>query len=149
MARARISSSSRPLQASGFRLRLEPGARSPKPFSLALFALVVGVFLATPLAAQTRYAKGQDVVPVFEGWERNPDGSFNMVFGYMNRNYEEELDLPIGPDNTIEPGPADQGQPTHFYVRRQQFVFKVRVPKDWGKKDLIWTLRANGKTEKA
>jgi len=72
-----------------------------------------------------------------------------MVFGYMNRNYEEEMDLPVGPDNVIEPGPADQGQPTHFYVRRQQFVFKVRVPTDWGKKDLIWTLRANGKTEKA
>src|SRR5262245_62166323 len=109
MARARISSNR--LQASGFRLQLEPVARSPKPFSLALCALVVAVFLASPLGAQTRYAKGQDVVPVFEGWERNPDGSFNMVFGYMNRNYEEELDLPIGPDNMIEPGPVDQGQP--------------------------------------
>jgi hypothetical protein len=88
-------------------------------------------------------------VPAFEGWERNPDGSFNMVFGYMNRNYEQQLDIPVGPDNMIEPGLADQGQPTHFYVRRQQFVFKVRVPKDWGKKDLVWTLRVNGKTEKA
>src|SRR6201986_2582378 len=99
--------------------------------------------------AQTHFASGQDVVPAFEGWEKNSDGSFNMVFGYMNRNYEEEIDLPVGADNMIEPGPTDQGQPTHFYVRRQQFVFKVRVPKDWGKKDLIWTLRVNGKTEKA
>ena len=39
------------------------------------------------VSAQVRYATGQDVVPVFEGWERNADGSFNMVFGYMNRNY--------------------------------------------------------------
>jgi hypothetical protein len=100
-------------------------------------------------SAQTRYASGQDVVPAFEGWERNADGSFNMVFGYMNRNYEQELDIPVGSDNLIEPGLPDQGQPTHFYVRRQQFVFKVRVPKDWGKKDLVWTLRVNGKTEKA
>jgi hypothetical protein len=97
----------------------------------------------------SHYTSGQDVVPVFEGWERKPDGSFDMVFGYMNRNYEEEINLPVGPDNTIEPGLPDQGQPTHFYPRRQQFVFKVRVPRDWGKKDLIWTLKVAGKTEKA
>jgi hypothetical protein len=99
--------------------------------------------------AQVRYATGQNVVPVFEGWERLPDGSFDMVFGYMNRNYEEQVDLPVGADNMMEPGLPDQGQPTHFYPRRQQFVFKVRVPRDWGKKDLVWTLRVNGKTEKA
>jgi len=117
--------------------------------SATILLLLALVAASIPAGAQTRYAKGQDVVPAFEGWERNADGSFNMVFGYMNRNYEEEIDLPVGPDNMIEPGSADQGQPTHFYVRRQQFVFKVRVPKDWGKKDLIWTIRANGKTEKA
>ncbi len=88
-------------------------------------------------------------MPVFEGWERNADGSFNMVFGYMNRNYEEQVDVPVGAANFLEPGPPDQGQPAHFYARRQQFVFKVRVPGDWGKKDLVWTLTAHGKTEKA
>ena len=98
---------------------------------------------------QIRYARGQNVVPVFEGWERNGDGSFNMVFGYMNRNYEEEVDIPIGPNNMIEPGAPDQGQPAHFYPRRQEFVFKVKVPKDWGTKDLVWTLVSRGKTEKA
>jgi hypothetical protein len=101
------------------------------------------------ISAQVRYERGQDVVPVFEGWERNADGTINMVFGYMNRNYEEEVDIPVGPDNMIAPGPVDQGQPAHFYARRQQFVFKVKVPKDWGDKDLIWTLRSAGKTEKA
>jgi hypothetical protein len=89
------------------------------------------------------------VVPVFEGWERNPDGTINMVFGYMNRNYEEETEIPVGPNNMFEPGPADQGQPAHFYPRRQEFVFKVKVPKDWGDKDLVWTLKSAGKTEKA
>jgi hypothetical protein len=109
-------------------------------------------FLAAPASSQIRYATGQDVVPVFEGWERNADGSFNFVFGYMNRNYEEELDIPVGPNNFLEPGGPggnDQGQPAHFYARRQQYVFKVRVPKDWGKKDLVWTLTSHGKTEKA
>jgi hypothetical protein len=113
---------------------------------------VVFFFVASPSFAQIRYATGQDVVPVFEGWERNADGSFNFVFGYMNRNYEEELDIPVGPNNFLEPGGPggnDQGQPAHFYARRQQYVFKVRVPKDWGKKDLVWTLTSHGKTEKA
>lgn len=114
-------------------------------------AIAIVLILATVVAinAQMRYERGQDVVPVFEGWERNVDGTINMVFGYINRNYEEEVDVPVGPDNMIVPGPVDQGQPAHFYARRQQFVFKVKVPKDWGDKDLIWTLRSAGKTEKA
>jgi hypothetical protein len=112
-------------------------------------ALVAVAFVVATPSAQVRYAVGQNVAPVFEGWERNADGSFNMVFGYMNRNYEEEVDVPVGAANAFEPGAADQGQPAHFYTRRQQFVFKVRVPKDWGKKDLVWTLTSHGKTEKA
>jgi len=98
---------------------------------------------------QVRHNSGQNVVPVYEGWERNPDGTFNLVFGYMNRNYQEQPELPIGPGNAISPGPADQGQPTHFYPRRQQFMFKVRVPADFGKKEVVWTLTRNGQTEKA
>src|SRR5207244_6291099 len=89
---------------------------------------------------QIRHAAGQNVVPVFEGWEKNPDGSFNMVFGYMNRNYEEEVDVPVGSDNRIEPGPADQGQPTHFYPRRSRFLFRVRVPQDFGTREVVWSL---------
>ena len=53
------------------------------------------VVCLAPANAQVHYASGQDVVPVFEGWERNADGSFNMVFGYMNRNYEEQIDLRV------------------------------------------------------
>ena len=100
--------------------------------------------------AQTlSYLRGQSISPAFEGWEENADGSFNMLFGYMNRNWEQEIDVPVGPDNSISPGPADQGQPTHFYPRRNRFVFKVKVPRDWGEKELVWTLTANGKTERA
>lgn len=114
---------------------------------------VVGVAVAlarVPMDAQTpSYSKGQSISPAFEGWEQNEDGSFNMLFGYMNRNWEEEIDVPVGAGNSISPGPPDQGQPTHFYPRRNRFVFKVRVPKDWGSKELVWTLTANGRTEKA
>ena len=115
----------------------------------AISAISAVLSFSVLAVAQIRYTTGQNVVPVFEGWERNPDGSFNFVFGYMNRNYEEELNVPVGPDNALEPGGVDQNQPTHFYPRRQQYVFKVRVPKDWGKKDLVWTLTAHGKTERA
>ncbi|HEV8209484.1 MAG TPA: hypothetical protein VGP77_05160 [Vicinamibacterales bacterium] len=114
-----------------------------------IFSAIFAFSAVSSLSSQVRYAVGQNVVPVFEGWERNADGSFTMVFGYMNRNYEEEVDIPVGPANALEPGDVDQNQPAHFYPRRQQYVFKVRVPKDWGKKDLVWTLTSHGKTEKA
>ena len=112
-------------------------------------AVWVAVSLGSPSFAQERWNRGQNVQPVFEGWERNLDGSFNMLFGYLNRNYEEQPVIPVGPNNLLEPGNADQGQLTHFYNRRQQFVFKVRVPADWGDKDLVWTLTHNGRTDKA
>src|SRR5579864_3580875 len=111
---------------------------------------VCAVFLSVSAArAQVQYARGQNVAPVFEGWEQNPDGSFSMVFGYLNRNYREELNIPLGPNNVIEPAGLPQPQPTYFYPRRHRYLFRVRVPKDWGKKDVIWTLTSNGKTEKA
>jgi len=97
--------------------------------------------------AQLTYQQGQNVSPAFEGWEANEDGSFDLVFGYMNRNWWEELDVPVGPDNHISPGPEDQGQPTHLLPRRNRFVFKVRVPADFGDQEMVWTLTTKGKTE--
>ena len=99
--------------------------------------------------AQTKFDRGQDVVPVYEGWIRNPDGSFDLVFGYFNRNYKEELAIPAGPNNLIEPGSPDRGQPTYFLPRRRARLFRVRVPADWGQQVLTWTITANGRTEKA
>jgi hypothetical protein len=98
---------------------------------------------------QSKFAQGQNIAPAFEGWEENPDGSFNMVFGYFNRNWEEQPLVPIGPNNNVEPGGPDRGQPTLFFPRRNKFVFRVPVPKDFGNNELVWTLVVNGKTEKA
>ena len=117
-------------------------------------AFFVAALMATCHAAggaQTRfmYSSGQSVHPAYEGWLPNADGSFTMVFGYMNANWQQEFDIPVGPQNAIEPGGPDQGQPTHFYPRRNPFLFSIRVPADFGTKELIWTLTANGKTEKA
>jgi len=115
----------------------------------AFSVLMVGLAAQTASTQMLSYSRGQNVSPAFEGWEKNADGSFNMLFGYMNRNWEEEPDVPVGPDNNISPGLPDQGQPTHFLPRRNRFVFKVPVPADWGKKELIWTLTTKGKTERA
>lgn len=90
----------------------------------------------------------------------NADGTFSMYFGYMNRNYEEELDIPVGPDNNVTFSAAggakeadnggDKGQPTHFYPRRQRMVFSVIIPQDWGlERKVVWTITAHGKTDVA
>jgi hypothetical protein len=89
---------------------------------------------------------GQSVTGAFEGWFANPDGTFSILLGYFNRNAIEEMDIPIGADNKIEPGGPDQGQPTHFLPRRQWGMFTVTVPKQFGSNKLIWTLTANGIT---
>jgi hypothetical protein len=98
---------------------------------------------------QTQFSSGQDVVPVFEGWLRNTDGTFTFVFGYFNRNWKEEPTIPAGPDNRLDPGPPDRGQPTYFLPRRHPWVFRVQVPKDWGQRELVWTITTHGRTEKA
>jgi hypothetical protein len=117
---------------------------------LLLGPLAALLLLPAP-SAQTRftYSSGQSLSPAYEGWMPNEDGSFTMYFGYMNANWLEEFDVPTGPDNAIEPGGPDQGQPTHFYPRRSPFLFTIRVPKDLGTRELIWTLTTHGKTERA
>src|SRR3954465_5154555 len=115
---------------------------------LSAFALVLAPALAG--AQSLSYNSGQNVAPGYEGWEEDADGSKYFLFGYMNRNWEEEPDVPIGPANGFTPGNADQGQPTHFLPRRNRFVFRVPVPKTFTEKDeMIWTLTTYGKTEKA
>ena len=89
---------------------------------------------------------GQSVTGAYEGWYPNPDGTSTMLIGYYNRNTKEILDIPTGPNNRIEPGGPDQGQPTHFFPRRQWGVFTIVVPKDFGDKRLTWTITANGQT---
>ncbi len=96
-----------------------------------------------------KFNVGQNVVPIFEGWAKNADGSYAMWFGYYNRNYSETPVIPVGPENKIEPGAADRGQPTFFYTRTHRLGFSVNVPADFGKKELTWTLVVHGKTEKA
>jgi hypothetical protein len=96
-----------------------------------------------------KFNSGQGVQPIFEGWAYNRDGSRSMYFGYLNRNYVETPVIPIGPDNKLESGAPDQGQPTVFGTRIHRQVFSVMVPKDWGKKELVWSVTVRGETERA
>ena len=100
----------------------------------------------TRLGAPIPRERGQSVSASYEGWYRNADGTRTLVFGYFNRNYKEELMIPVGPDNRFEPGPPDRGQPTHFLPRRQTGVFGVTVPADFGEARLTWSLTSYGET---
>jgi hypothetical protein len=93
------------------------------------------------------HESGQSVTASYEGWYTNPDGTNTILIGYYNRNMKEVLDIPVGPNNRVDPGGPDQGQPTHFLVGRQWGVFTIVVPKDFGPdKKLTWTIVANGKS---
>jgi len=115
--------------------------------------LILSVCSAASVASAAQslsYTKGQNISPAYEGWEQASDGTKYFLFGYMNRNWEEEIDVPVGTENGFSSGGADQGQPTHFLPRRNRFVFRVKVPAGFTEKDeLIWTLTSHGKTEKA
>lgn len=118
----------------------------------AVILLTGAVLLCTLTAAGGQtiiFERGQNVVPAFEGWEQNPDGTFDLIFGYMNRNSKERVHIPIGPNNHLEPGPEDQGQPTFFQPRRNRYMFRVTVPPDFGTQEIAWTLTSRGKTEQA
>jgi len=109
-------------------------------------ALAQGVKDQLPPELHIQHPTGDSVQPVFDGWQQYPDGTISMWFGYYNRNTREEVDVPVGPDNSLSTT-ADMGQPTHFYPKRRQYVFKVDLPKGWDKTGkLIWTLTAHGET---
>jgi hypothetical protein len=99
-----------------------------------------------PLVLEPLGASGEAIFPALEGWGPDKNGETLILLGYYNRNKTQELDIPIGPDNRIEPDGPDYGQPTHFYAGRQHGVFAIKVPKDFDNKRLTWTLTANGQT---
>lgn len=129
---------------------------SPRTSRLAVLAGALaasGVLMASaqqktePLTMGPTRERGASITPAFEGWYENQDGSYSLLIGYYNRNTKEALDIPIGPSNRIEPGPPDQGQPTHFETGRQWGVFVLKVPKDFGQQKVTWTIVANGEVQ--
>ena len=125
-----------------------------KSISLLILVIAATATWGTTVAGQGRgrgeassdsiKESGQSVTGAYEGWYKNADGSYTLLVGYFNRNGKETFDIPVGPDNRIEPGGPDQGQPTHFLPRRQWGVFTIYMPPDFGNKKLTWTITANG-----
>jgi hypothetical protein len=116
-----------------------------------LGGLVVSAAAMGPLSAQVVLPAqphamfGDSVTPAYEGWFDSPDGGHNLLFGYYNRNSKQEIDIPIGAENNIQPGGPDRGQPTHFLTGRQWGVFIVKLPKTVPATEKIaWSLTANG-----
>jgi hypothetical protein len=118
------------------------GAITATIFVCAAFAQV-----SPQVPMEPPHVSGQSVTPAFEGWYPNPDGSANILIGYYNRNTKEALDIPVGPNNHVDPSGPDRGQPTHFLPGRQWGVFTITVPKGFGAENKItWTIVANGKS---
>jgi hypothetical protein len=112
-------------------------------------AIAGGVLLSAQatFVPQPRRGSGDSVTGAFEGWYYNEDGSRSFLVGYYNRNSQQEFDIPVGPNNRIEPGGPDMGQPTHFLTGRQWGMFQVAVPKDFKPDDTFtWTIVANGQS---
>jgi hypothetical protein len=96
------------------------------------------------------HSRGQSIIPIYNGWHPNTDGSFDLWFGYLSDNWNQEVDLPAGANNNISaPYGPDAGQPTHFFPRNNRFQFKITVPKDFGKNEIVWTLTTAGRTYRA
>lgn len=134
---------------------MPPGRRSIRPRCKRLPVRAESVLYACLLLAPAAFAQlpvepardsGNSVTGAFEGWFKNADGSFSLLLGYYNRNRGQTVDIPVGPNNRIEPGGPDHGQPTHFVPGRAWGLFAIKVPADFGDKKLTWTLVANGKT---
>src|SRR3989442_12806313 len=106
--------------------------------TLALTGLTV-TSAQDPYYPQQQLPRGQNIAPAFEGWEENPDVSFNMVFGYSNRNWEEQPLAPIGPNNNVEPCGPDRGNRTLFIPRRNTFVVHAAVPHEFSNNEIVWT----------
>lgn len=117
---------------------------------------------AVPLAAQQvpdyplapLKPSGDLVAPFFDGWYHNLDGSFTLSFGFLNRNTDEDVYIPLGPDNHIEPAEFDGEQPTWFphysrggFVgRRERGAFAITVPAGFEGRDVVWTISHAGHT---
>ncbi len=113
---------------------------------LMLAASAVLAFGQATVLPEPAHDSGASITGAFEGWFKNPDGTFGLLLGYYNRNRQQEVDIPVGPDNALEPGGPDRGQPTHFMPGRGWGLFTVQVPADFGDNKITWTIVANGKT---
>ena len=85
--------------------------------------------------------RGLPIIPLMEGWVANADGTTTISFGYINRNTDEDVDIPLGANNYIEPAEFDGMQPTHFPAGRGTGVFTVTLPAGREDTDVWWHVK--------
>ena len=139
----------RPHERAGAGIVAAPASATTVLTAAATVLAAAVTLLAAAASAQPGREHGQSITPVYEGYVEKPDGSFDLLFGYLNRNWAEQPVAEIGPDNFLDPEGPDRGQPTHFFPRRNRFVFRVPVPADFGRGEVVWTLTVNGVTAQA
>lgn len=114
--------------------------------SAILLSVATGLSMAQGLQRYQRpflLTEGDTVTPAYEGWYPNPDGSISVSYGYYNRNSEEVVHVPIGPDNHLTPENTAQSQPDHFQPRRHYGIFSVTIPAGYDG-EVWWTLNLRG-----
>ena len=96
---------------------------------------------------------GGPPIPLFEGWFPNNDGTHTLCFGYYSMNTDDDVFIPLGPNNRVEPTQYDGLQPDFFEripeppftYRRRYCAFSVLVPPAFGREDRVtWTLLDSG-----
>ncbi len=95
-----------------------------------------------PWSGSVLTPSGGPIVPIFDGWYPNPDGTSTLCFGYYSVNYEEDVDIPLENNNFVEPRQYDGKQPDHFeHIPERPFSYRRRycvfpqVPADFGPDD--------------
>lgn len=120
--------------------------------ALGIATMLSGALISAqgPLLPSTpKKAFGASISPAYDGWYDNADGTHTFLIGYYNRNWVDEVDVPIGPNNHFEPGDPDRGQPTHFLPNRGFGMFTITVPKNTpATEKLWWVLTVNGVTQR-
>jgi len=114
---------------------------------LANVAMVVSVNaqqIARPLLPPSQ--GGMPVIPFMEGWYDNEDGSVTVSFGYHNRNTEDVI-VPLGENNRIEPALLDGMQPDIYFAGRHPGVFAVTIPASMKDESVWWHIKTGDSQE--
>jgi len=109
-------------------------------------ARVIGwsFLLLGPLVGRVGAQRDQPIYPAYDGYLRNPDGSYTLSFAYFSHN-AEAVTIPPGKNNAFAPDPADRQQTTTFLPGHHRFQCIMVVPADFDGK-LLWTLTYAGTT---
>tara|TARA_B110000196_G_scaffold124830_1_gene108283 strand:+ start:2039 stop:2962 length:924 start_codon:yes stop_codon:yes gene_type:complete len=90
--------------------------------------------------------EGTPVIPFMEGWYANSDGSVTVSFGYHNRNTEDVF-VPLGENNRIEPARLDGMQPEIYFSGRHPGVFGVTIPASMQNEPIWWHIQTGNLEE--